>query len=309
MSTTSSSSNEQYLRQCSFVVGDDSTGVELGNLHIKFKITHKDYETPNNATIRVYNVSDSTAKLVKKEFTNIVLQAGYSELGIIFTGNIRQVRRGQESNTDTYVEILASDGDLAYNYAVVNQTISANCTTNQQINAATKALTSYGVTTGSIASVSTTKLPRGKVMYGMARKYMRDAAKTSGASWSIQNGKINFITLSGYLKDTAVELTSATGLIGRPELTNDGLMVRSLINPRFKVGTRIKINNADITANNYSAKIGSWNERVKTNADGLYRVLAIDWTGDTRGNDWYCDLICVGIDASAPAGSKVTDQQ
>ena len=26
--------------------------------------------------------------------------------------------------------------------------------------------------------------------------------------------------------------------------------------------------------------------------DGIYRILAIDYAGDTRGTEWYSDLVC-----------------
>ena len=37
-------------------------------------------------------------------------------------------------------------------------------------------------------------------------------------------------------------------------------------------------------------------------ADGLYRVLVVEYQGDTAGNDWYADLTCLAADGSAPAG-------
>ena len=57
-------------------------------------------------------------------------------------------------------------------------------------------------------------LPRGKVMYGMARKYMRDTAKQTGTSWSIQDGKVQMVPVRGYLPGEAVVLTAETGLVG-----------------------------------------------------------------------------------------------
>jgi hypothetical protein len=42
-------------------------------------------------------------------------------------------------------------------------------------------------------------------------------------------------------------------------------------------------------------------------ADGVYKILCMDHTGDNRGNDWYTDLICLSVDPSAPAPKGALD--
>ncbi|WP_285907929.1 phage protein [Pseudodesulfovibrio pelocollis] len=297
-----------YLRKCSLVVGGDGTGLELGDLRISFATQHADFETPNRADIRIYNLSEETARRVQKEFTRVVLQAGYEgNFGLVFGGSVRQVRRGREAGTDTYLDILAADGDRAYNYAVVNATLASGATVRDQADVALGSLADHGVATGHIPDLGGEALPRGKVMYGMARKYMRDAAETSATTWSIQNGAAQMIPVQGYSPGEAISLTAQTGLIGQPEQTNEGIRVRALLNPRFRVGGRIKLDNASILRFKTELRSGAFDKAPRLDDDGLYRILAIDLRGDTRGPDWYADLICVGIDDSAPVGSKLRD--
>lgn len=302
------SSDRLYLRKCSLIVGSGGQGLELAELRVVFKTHHADFETPNHADIRIYNLADDTARRIDKEFTKLVLQGGYEgNFGLLFGGNIRQVRRGRENGTDTYVDILASDGDRAYNYAVVNQTLAAGSTAEDQARAAQAALAGEGVEPGYVPELNAPALPRGRVMYGMARKAMRDAAEATDTTWSIQNGRAQMVPRQGYLPGEAVLLTSASGLIGQPEQTNEGIRVRALINPRFRVGGRIKLDNASIVEYRTEIKASAFNKAPRLDEDGLYRILAVDFSGDTRGNDWYADLTCVGIDDSAPIGSKITD--
>lgn len=297
-----------YLRRCSLVVGGDGQGLELGEMRVVFQTHHADYETPNHADIRVYNLAEETARRIKREFTSVVLQAGYGDtLGVIFSGQVRQVRLGRENGADTYLDILASDGDRAYNYATVNTTLAAGATAKDQMRAAQDAMAAQGVDAGELPELVAPILPRGRVMYGMARRHMRDAAEATGSSWSIQDGKSQVVSVQGYLPGEAVILTSATGLIGQPEQTNEGIKVRSLLNPRFRVGGRIRLDNSSIKEYRTEIKVGAFNKAPRLDDDGLYRILAIDHRGDTRGGDWYADLICVGIDASAPIGSKLID--
>ena len=140
--TTSASNKEekesgrQWLRKCSLLVGKGSDGLELGELRIVFKTTKGDIETPNSAEIAVYNLSEATSSKIRKEFTRVVLQAGYQDnCAVIFDGTIRQVRRFRENGTDVCTSILAADGDAAYNYAVVNTTLAAGSTSAEHVGA------------------------------------------------------------------------------------------------------------------------------------------------------------------------------
>ncbi len=297
-----------YPRRCSLIVGDDGQGLELAGMRVVFKTHHADYETPNHADIRVYNLSAETAQRIGREFSRVVLQAGYGgTMGLIFDGTVRQVGRGRENGTDSYVDILAGDGDRAYNHAVVNITLAAGSTAADQVRSAREAMAGHGVDTGYIPELGGPALPRGRVLYGMARKTMREAAQSTNTAWSIQDGMIQMIPTQGYRPGEAVALTAETGLVGRPEQTNEGIKVRALLNPRFRVGGRIKLDNTSIKEFRTELKVGAFNKAPRLDDDGLYRILAVDFSGDTRGGEWYADLICVGIDATAPIGSKLMD--
>lgn len=299
----------QYLRACKLIVATaGGSGLDLSGLHIKFSIKKADAQTPNTAEIRVYNVAETTVARIRKEFSRVVLQAGYeAKLGVIFDGNIKQVRFGRENGTDTYIDIAAGDGDDAYNYAVVNTTLAAGASQRDQINAAASPMSERGVKPGYIGETGETKLARGKVMYGMARDYMRQSAEASDTTWSIQDGKLQFVPNTGVLPNQAVVLNSKTGLVGQPEQTNDGIKARCLLNPMLKIGGKVQINEKDVA----QAKLADTSKDAQANkpadiaADGFYRLLVVEHSGDTRGNDWYSDLICLDIDATQPPDKQV----
>lgn len=299
----------QYIRRCNLVVGNNSgDGLDLSSLRIQFKVKKSDAQTPNTAEIRVYNLAPETAKQIRDEFKRVVLQAGYeSNYGVIFDGNIKQVRMGRENGTDSYIDIAAGDGDDAYNYAVVNATLAAGAKQSDQINAAAGAMAGKGVSKGFIADTGSKALPRGKVMYGNARNYLRQSAQASETSWSVQDGKLQFVSLTSVLPNQAVLLTSKTGLVGTPEQTNDGIKAKCLLNPMLKIGVRVKINEEDVAQAKLpdTSKDSSANKPADISKDGVYRLLVVEHNGDTRGNDWYSDLVCLDVDASAPAGKQV----
>ena len=90
----------QWLRRCSLLVGPKEGGaLELGELRVAFTVKVSEQETPNSASIRVYNLSEATAGRIRKEFTRVILQAGYQgNCSVIFDGNITKVALGQEGS-------------------------------------------------------------------------------------------------------------------------------------------------------------------------------------------------------------------
>lgn len=299
----------QYLRQCTLVVANaKGAGLDLSQLRISFTVKKTDAQTPNAAVIRIYNLAAETAAQIQHEFTTVVLQAGYnSNFGIIFAGTIKQAKLGIENGIDTYLDLAAGDGDAAYNFATLNTTLQAGSTQQGQINAALASLATHGITPGSITGVSPTQLPRGKVLYGMVRDYLRNSAHACQASWSIQNGALQMLPLTGVLPNQAIVLNSKSGLVGTPEQTNDGIKARCLLNPLVMIGGKVQINEADVAraALPDTTKDSPVNTPATVAKDGIYRVLKVDFNGDTRGNDWYSDLICLDVDAALPAASQV----
>lgn len=304
--------SDQYLRKCSLIVSANGSGLDLSQMRIVFKTVQSDVETPNHVIIRVYNLSDQTAQSVQKEFTAVRLQAGYENgaFGTIFDGTIKQVRRGRENPTDTYLDILAADGDQAYNQGVISKSLAAGATAKDEVAALSTAM---GIPQGYVADLPPGAAQRGQVKYGMARDYMRDVADSSGMTWSIQNGQLQMIPNTGYRPGTAVVLNSNTGMIGLPQQTEGGILVRCLLNPNIKIGCLLQINNASIQKDLLGGQLLNAPGRLenlqgfrpKTTDDGFYRVYVSEFEGDTRGEPWYCNITCLAVDQSAPASQSV----
>lgn len=307
----------QFDRKCALVIGDASgNALDLSDLHIKFTITRSDVQSPAAADIRIYNLSNATSRRIEEEFTDIQLQAGYEgNIGLIFSGKVRQFRRGRENATDTYLDILAQDGDEAYNFAVVNTTLAAGWMQEDLRAALMTTFNPYGIVDGYVPEFGGTALPRAKVCYGMSRDYMRNLAESAGASWYISDGAVNIVPATVALPGDIETVTRATGMIGLPQQTINGVTVRCLINPRIRHGSQIKIDNASVQQQSFNIAYqpGASNQAFAQNAvgagvvnntgldaDGNYKVYSITITGDTRGQEWYFDMICVGLNATAP---------
>lgn len=299
-------SAQQFGRKVSLIIGFDSgEALDVSDLRIVYRVQRGDLQTPNSARIRVYNVSAATARRAQKEFTRVVLQAGYEgNFGIIFDGSIKQVRRGRESQTTTFIDITAADGDSAYNFAVVNTTLAAGSTSADHVAAASSAMSPYGVTQGYLPELPSNPLPRGKVMFGMARDFMRWTARTTQTVWSIQDGKVVLVPETAYMPGEIPVITSETGMIGLPQQTANGIEVKMLQNPSIKIGRLIWLDNASVQQYEYSLNVGqqAQNERIEMQAklqdDGFYYVMLAEHSGDTRANEYYTSTTCLAADVT-----------
>lgn len=307
--------NDQWIRKAELLVVSGDTALDLSEFRIVFNIRNADVESPNNATIRVYNLSNETVRKISKgEFNQVVLNAGYvgGNFGAVFKGSIKQFRIGRESATDTYLDILAADGDIGYNQGIVNATIAKGRPIEEGLKAAVAAMPDLGLADGFITDKQhvTNLNPRGQVLFGMARARLRNYASTLDSTWSIQNGEVVVLKKSGYLPGEAVKINIGTGLIGMPEQTDEGIRLRCLLNSRIRIGGLVQLNNDEINQlmqqNPDAAPIpyNQWsgfqhNTALSVDRDGIYRAYVVEHEGDTRGHHWYTNLICLAVDMSA----------
>jgi len=188
----------------------------------------------------------------------------------------------------------------------VNKSLAAGTDAGERIAELVKAMTKDGVKPGKMIIPSTGGvLPRGKVLFGMAKSILRAEVQNIGATWSIQGGYVNVIPLTGYLPGEAVTLNRFSGLIGRPEQTADGIRARCLLNPKITIGGLVIINNSSINQtlqqNPAAAPVpyNQWagiQQLATVTTDGIYRVYVAEHTGDTRANEYYTDLVCLTVD-------------
>ncbi len=287
----------QWIRKVSLLVGADSgEGLDLGEFRITFRVAQWDVSTPNTMVARVYNLKRETVNRIRGEFNRVVLRAGYEGgFGTIFSGTIRHTRAVWESATERVIEIYAADGDLAYNWSVVNTTLAAGATSQDVVGAATSAFAQNGVVVGASPDLRLQVYPRGVAVYGMARDVLTDELSGLSMGWSIQNETCQIVERDGYIPGEAIVINAQTGMVGAPELTEDGIIVNCLLNPNLRVAGRVKLNNESIQGFRYDLRYTALNmpQTLSTAADGIYKVLAIDHAGDTRGQEYYSRIICV----------------
>lgn len=310
------SASVQYLRQLSAVVASSSgNAIDFADFRCVFTIRRGDRQTPNSADLRIFNLSTQTRNTIAaSEYTMLGISAGYpGNFGLIFQGTIKQFRKGRIDGKDNYVDITAADGDEAYNFAPIFQSVPAGSPPGSVADVLLKAFQGHGfqqqITAGYRPNFPANGCVRGQVFYGLAREAARNFAKDQGCKWSIQDGRLTFIPLTSYIPTAGqVPVVSPTsGLLGVPEQTPQGLRMRVLLNPSMKVGQCIRLQNTTVNQLRFGLNIYQTKNNLNAaallntaNPSGLYYVMAADHHGDSRGhgNDWFTEMTCLAVDAS-----------
>lgn len=308
---------KQWKRNCRLTVqvqkGQDDA-LDLSEMRIKFRIGQATVDNPKFAEIYIYNLSPATMNRLSGENgfgevgQTVILEAGYaSELDIVFKGQVFQYRRGRDNPTDTWLCILAQSGNNAINYAVVNKAVPAGMTQQQIRDDLKSEFKKCGVDAGYMCDVSDQALPRGKTFSGMLRDYVKQFTQTNNTDLVIEDDKAVMIPRGGSNGEPAFVMTPETGLIGMPQLTTEGLRVTCLLNPRLKWGGQVQVDMSRIQTQGFDVGYaGQYVDQpykdIKSaqGINGFYNIVSVNHDGDTRGDNWYTELVCVGV------GSKAT---
>lgn len=293
----------QWLRECKLEIEGAGT-VDVSDLRIRFKIEQTNIQRPNSATITVTNLSKPTAQRIKDKGKKVRLEAGYQgSAGLIFAGEIIQTRIGRETPVDTYLTMIATSGDQAYNFGVVNKTLAAGHTHRDQVDAVLEAFKPYGIKPGFISDLGSIKMPRARSLFGLGRDILRSVAFATNSSWSIQDDKLQVLKNTDTSPGGPFVLNSRTGMVGMPIQTMDGILVRCLLNHRIRPGVRIHINQSSIQQSafspNYGAEVNN-SMLPSISEDGFYKCVIVEHEGDTRGLPWYTDINCIRADGQGP---------
>ena len=299
-------SHRQWIRQLKLLIGTDSgEWLDASDLRVKFETVQALSSAPGKAVIRIYNLADATSKKIQSEGAPVQLMAGYGgNVGLVFRGQAMQIRRGRESATDKYLELVCQDGDTAIQYATINRTLAAGWTQADALGTAHESLKAHGVDPGYTGKLFDVKYPRAKAIFGAARDHLDRWAVSVGMDWQIKDGQLNAVPVTETIPGAAFELTPSTGLVGTPAQTVDGITLRALLNPSLRAGQQVHLSHDIISSGQQTPVYGQQTFYAPTDLDGFYKIYNSRVVGDTRGGDWYSDCVCVAMDANtAPISS------
>ena len=255
----------------------------IKGLRVSFEITKSILSFPNLARITLYNPNQDTISALEEKYTRIVLNAGYEgDLRLLFKGDVRNVFQ-TKTGRDRLLTIYSGDGEKSWQNATFNKTLSENLSIKSAIEEVLKTFSDVNIGTLQGLPKVADKL-RGQVLSGSSKDIMDNFAEEYGFSWSIQDEEVIITPDQEPLEgDEAVSVTAATGMIGSPTITEIGVDVTTLLNPRLlpNRGFIIESLNADVAIGNLFFR-----NIKRTSAEGLYKIQEVIFRGDSRDGDW-----------------------
>lgn len=280
--------SRQYKREYALtIIPIDEEAIVIRNLRINFEIRKSVISAPNLAKVTLFNLSQKTLSSIQKKFTKVILNVGYgNDLKMLYKGEIRNVFQSR-NGVDTLTTFYAGDGERAWQNASLNKTYDKTVSPDIVIKDIIKTFINVdpSLASGSIETISniSDKL-LGQTLSGSSKDILNTFADEYGFDWSIDDGKINVINTDSYLKaNEAVLITNSTGMINSPILTEIGVDVTTLLNPRLIPNNLFKIESigADVQMGNLFFR-----NIKRTKAEGIYKIQETIFKGDNYGGVW-----------------------
>lgn len=278
----------QFDRQYALdIFNDAGEQLEIRDLRVSFELTKTLLGYPNRGVVEVYNLAEEDIQRITQKFSTLRLFAGYAErVKQVFEANVKNFYKAR-SNPDSIFTFITSSGSRAWDSSVFSKTYNAGTSANTIIEEVGNSFD--GVQLG--ARVSNPEWPTllaNGTFSGSSSRVMDQLSREYNFDWAIDQQELNIVPRGFALEDLPlVEITPDTGLIGSPTLTELGADFRVLMNPDLVPGRRVQMR-ADFVQLGQS---GTEFRRVRTTADGIYKIMETRHIGDSRGQDWYTDII------------------
>ena len=278
----------QYIRKYELTISPvDADSRIIKDLRVSFEVTKSTLSWPNLCRISIFNPNQDTISAIESKYTQIILNAGYEgSMGLIFKG---EIRNGfiSKTKTDKIVTLYAGDGEKDWQNSFFNRTYSESVSMRQVIAdvIATFKNTSQGALEG---LPETADKLLGQTISGSSKDVLDGFAKEYGFTWSIQDGELVTTPLEEPLQgDEAVVLNAKTGMINSPTITENGVNVTCLLNPKLLPNRAIKIESLGS-----DASIGNlyFYEVKATSGEGTYKIEEVTFSGDSREGDWLSSI-------------------
>lgn len=253
---------------------------DVGGLDFGFNVSKHLRKEPNTAKITVYNLSEQRRKTLEdsKEKIAVKLSAGYESASfLIFLGLLDAATSHQEGPswvttvyTDDGKKGRKARGAISFKAGGSWKKAAQDLAKNMDVG-----LGNLVEKLGSKLSIEQlgSAFSSGFAAKGNSQDTLERILNGAGLSHSIQNGEIEVREVGQPLfpANQATVLSKSSGLVGTPSVDRKGrLEARALIVPGLDPGHAVKVESST--------------------ANGIWVVDSVEYSGSTRGSDWYADI-------------------
>jgi hypothetical protein len=276
-------------RSCTVTVGTTriaNIGQQLG-LDVWFSIRRSlRPKEPNTCDLRINGLKEDTRKAIeqasqplpsaasapgsKAKVVPVKIEAGYVDhTETIFLGEMRSAQTVTDG-PDIVTELTTGDGDEAALLARSTSTFGPGANAYAVAQALIKDM---GCGTGNLATVADVLRAAPLYSKGVSLKSnslsrLVNLAAACGLEVSVQGGVTQWCSRGQPLKGEAYKLSSDSGLVGSASVDTKGVLTfQMLMAPGIRPGAPVVLDSVYVK--------------------GLFRIISVETTGDTAGNDWY----------------------
>lgn len=236
-------------------------------LRAKFEVRTDVSTNSSPAFVNVYNMSNSTAAKIRlTDF--IFLEAGYSDTTqLIYSGRVSRLEHSTKQATRISEFEMIDNRTLSNVISVSRKGIAPTKEILEDI--ASKVGLGFGST---FRLISPNNIRTNYSFEGTVKDAFTSLISSQGYHWYESLGVIEIKPFDA-AKTLTVPLSEQSGLVGVPTITDSGLSVKSLLNPSFRLDSRVDIQSI-----------------VAPEVSGIYKVITIKHKGDTWGGEWITQL-------------------
>lgn len=307
--------HEIYLRRYRLKVGRD-TGLRAYEMHpnaadpsgdglrITFQVTHFAGGAFSVAEITIFNVSPYAERQmisggITKRYEFISLEAGYESLfGAVFVGQIVSVQRHLEDDGATKgIRFFCKSSAKEHDQNLINLTLAPETDPVQIIEECASVFGAEIQFYGDFSGLK--RRSRGTVLQGRPTSCMNELGETFQFDWMVENGAIKIIKRDFALDNQVYVISSGTGMIGSPVVSDTEVGIRYTLNPKIKLGDTIKL---ESMAPRFEFSGAFFYDIPRTIGEGFYKVNSLVFAGDSHGDQWESQISCLRLSAAAQAG-------
>lgn len=229
-------------------IGESSGAARsFAEFYCSFNVKSWRGKKPNEAQVRIYNLSESTINSLEKPGLVIQVNAGFDVAGQLFQGSIsKDGVATTNSGPDWITEISAADGRRAYRDAKFAKSYPAGYPVLVILNdiaaALGKPLSIAPTIPGPVRTqLNSTTIPTGWTFLDKARDAMDRVLAPFGLGWGIISGVAHVYDPFAPLPGNAPLITPTGGLHGSPKRTKNGIKFEADLDPRIQTGRAVAV--------------------------------------------------------------------
>lgn len=255
----------------------DKVSPEGRRLRLDFEASSNRSDKPNRAVVQLYGLNEDSRDSISSDGVSIELYAGFGDnLKLIFLGDIIAVQ-DIKLNPGWAIRITAGDGFSAFTQTVVSKTYASGTEKKDIIK---EIADSMGMAIKMGADAIAGKTAGDVTLDGLAKDALRDVVGDSGASFSAQDGELHISDIKKPIDNEAIVISSETGLLESPVVTDKGVNIRAVLNPDIRPGKLVKLESIAVQ---YNVPEGTTDIPRNKKYNGFYLVQAVTFVGNNEG--------------------------